>query len=167
MILNWADWFIVSVVVVSCLFGLMRGLIKEALSVANWVVALLVASTFKDRFAMLLQDHIDAVSVREIVAFSVLFLLTLLVGALVNYVISQLVKITGLSSMDRALGMVFGLLRGCVVVMSLLLWVPPLIPIDKDQWWSQSVLIPHFMAFEGWARASTSSVMNWVLGFFS
>lgn len=165
--LNWADWVIVSIIVVSCVFGLTRGLIKEALSVANWAVALLVAVLFKERFAMLLESQIPTPSLRDIVAFSTLFLFTLLVGALVNYLIGQLVKITGLTSTDRTLGMVFGLLRGFVVVMAILLLIPPIISIDKDQWWSQSVLIPHFMAFEGWARASAAAVAAWVFSFFS
>ncbi len=145
----------------------MRGLIKEALSVANWVIALLVAVVFKDRLAMLLEGQIQTHSVREIVAFSSLFLITLMVGALVNYLIGQLVKMTGLSSTDRTLGMVFGLFRGGVVVMAILLWIPPLISIDQDQWWSKSVLIPHFMAFEGWARASAASFASWVFSIFS
>ena len=167
MSFNWADWIIVSRVVVSCVFGLMRGLIKEALSVANWAIALLVAVIFKDRFAMLLEGQIPTPSIRELVAFSFLFLITLLVGALVNYLIGQLVKITGLTSTDRTLGMVFGLLRGFVIVMAILLLIPPVISIDKDQWWSQSALIPHFMAFEGWAKEAATAAAVWVYSFFS
>jgi len=131
--LNWADWAIIAVMMVSCGFGVIRGFIKEALSMANWAIALFVAAVFKGRFAILLQNQIETPSVREMVAFSTLFLLTLLVGALVNYVIGQLVKITGLSSTDRAVGMVFGLARGFVVVMAVLLLIPPLISINKDQ----------------------------------
>ena len=165
--LNWADWVIISIMLVSCLFGVTRGFIKEVLSLANWLIALLVAVMFKDRFAVLLQNQIETPSIRELVAFSTLFLLTLLVGALVNYVIGQLVKITGLSSTDRVVGMVFGLFRGFVVVMAVLLFIPPVISIDQDLWWSQSTLIPHFMTFEGWTRASLSTLVAWVVGIFS
>ena len=167
MAFNWADWVIVLIITVSCLFGLARGFIKEALSVANWVVALFVAVMFKDRFAIMLEQWIETPSIRELAAFSALFLMTLLVGGLVNYLIGQLVKITGLSGTDRTLGMVFGLLRGFVIVMAVLLLVPPLISIDKDQWWSQSVLIPQFLAFEGWARSIASAIAGWVLDIFS
>lgn len=167
MVFNWADWVILSIITVSCLFGLMRGLIKEALSVANWAIALLIAVTFRDQLASLLVDQIETHSLRQLVAFGTLFIATLLVGALVNYVISELVKITGLSSTDRILGMVFGLLRGFVVVMAILLLVPPVISIDQDKWWSEAMLIHHFLAFEDWARATASSLVSWLAQLFS
>lgn len=145
----------------------MRGLIKEALSVANWIVALLIAVTFRDQFASLLVGHIETQSLRQLVAFGTLFIATLLVGALVNYLIGELVKITGLSSTDRILGMVFGLLRGFVVVMAILLLIPPIISIDQDRWWSESLLIDHFLAFEDWARATSSNIVAWLAQLFS
>lgn len=167
MAFNWADWVILSIIGVSCLFGLMRGLIKEALSVANWVIALLIAVTFRDPLASLLVDQIETHSLRQMVAFGTLFIATLLVGALVNYVIGELVKITGLSSMDRILGMIFGLLRGFVVVMAILLLIPPIISIDQDTWWSDGVLIQRFLEFEDWARATASGLVSWLAQLFS
>ncbi len=167
MAFNWADWAILGIVVVSCLFGLMRGLIKEALSVANWIIAVLIAVTFRDPLASLLVNQIETPSLRQIVAFSSLFVATLMVGALVNYLISELVKITGLSSTDRVLGMVFGLLRGFVVVMAVLLLIPPIISIDQDKWWTESALIPDFLAFEDWARASAAEFTSWLHQLFS
>lgn len=167
MSFNWADWVILGIVVVSCLFGLMRGLIKEALSVANWIIAVLIAVTFRDPLASLLVNQIETPSLRQIVAFSSLFIATLMVGALVNYLISELVKITGLSSTDRVLGMVFGLLRGFVVVMAVLLLIPPIISIDQDKWWTESALIPDFLAFEDWARASAAEFTAWLRHLFS
>lgn len=167
MSFNWADWVILGIVVVSCLFGLMRGLIKEALSVANWIIAVLIAVTFRDPLASLLVNHIETPSLRQIVAFSSLFVTTLIVGALVNYLIGELVKITGLSSTDRVLGMVFGLLRGFVVVMALLLLIPPIVSIDQDPWWRESALIPNLLAFEGWARATASDLTSWLRQLFS
>lgn len=145
----------------------MRGLIKEALSVANWVVALLIAVTFSDQLASLLVGQIETHSLRQLVAFGTLFVATLLVGALVNHLIGELVKITGLSSTDRILGMVFGLLRGFLVVMAILLLIPPIISIDQDKWWSDSLLIHRFLAFEDWARAMASSLVAWLAQLFS
>lgn len=167
MSLNWADWIIIAIVAVSCGFGLMRGLIKEALSVANWLIALLIALTFKESFALLLVDKIQTPSLRELTAFGALFLATLLVGALVNYLVGELVKVTGLSSTDRTLGMVFGLLRGFVVVMAMLLLVPSVLSVNQDPWWAESALIPHFLAFEDWARATARQIVTWVIQLFS
>ncbi len=167
MSFNWADWVILGIIVVSCLFGLMRGLIKEALSVANWVIAILIAVTYRDPLASLLVNQIETPSLRQIVAFSSLFVATLVVGALVNYLIGELVKMTGLSSTDRILGMVFGLLRGFVVVLAILLMIPPIISIDQDPWWTESVLIPDFLAFEGWARTAAADLVFWLRQLFS
>lgn len=167
MSFNWADWTILGIVLVSSLFGLMRGLIKEALSVANWLIALLIAINYRDAMASLLVNQIETPSLRQIAAFSSLFVIALVIGALVNYIIGELVKITGLSATDRVLGMVFGFLRGFVVVMAILLLIPPIISIDQDKWWTESVLIPDFLAFEGWARASAGELTSWVRQLFS
>lgn len=162
MSFNWADWTIFGIVIASCLFGLMRGLIKEALSVVNWIIAVLIAVTFRDPLASLLVNQIETPSLRQIVAFSSLFVATLMVGALVNYLIGELVKITGLSATDRILGMVFGLLRGFVVVMAVLLLIPPIVSIDQDNWWTESALIPGFLAFEDWTRTSAGQFTSWL-----
>lgn len=145
----------------------MRGLIKEALSVVNWIIAVLIAVTFRDPLASLLVNQIETPSLRQIVAFSSLFIATLMVGALVNYLISELVKMTGLSTTDRILGMVFGLLRGFVVVMAILLLIPPIISIDQDIWWTESVLIPDFLAFEDWVRTYARELTSWLRQLFS
>src|SRR5690606_34792426 len=122
--MNWADWTIVAILVLSALISVKRGFVREALSLATWVAAILVAMIFGGRLAILLVDHIDTPSLRELVAFTLLFVGTLLVGALVNYVISTLVKVTGLSGTDRLLGMCFGLARGAIIVMALLIFLP-------------------------------------------
>jgi membrane protein required for colicin V production len=164
---NWADWVILGIVVASSLFGLMRGLIKEALSVANWIIAVLIATTFRDPLAALLVNHIETSSLRHIVAFSSLFFTTLLIGALVNHLVGEVIKMSGLSSVNRILGMAFGFLRGFVVVMALLLLVPPIISIDQDLWWSESALIPGFLAFDDWAREAAVELATWLRQLFS
>lgn len=151
--MNWADWAIVGILVLSALISIKRGFVKEALSLATWVAAVIVAMIFGERLAVLLIDHIATPSVRELVAFAILFIATLLVGAMVSYLIGALVRITGLSGTDRLLGMLFGLARGFVVVMALLIFLPGIIPVDQDSWWHESRLIVHFLEFETWARS--------------
>lgn len=154
--MNWADWVIVAILVVSSLISLKRGFVKEALSMVNWVLAFIIAMTFGEQLSSLLVDHISTPSVRDMVAFALLFAATLIVGALVSYLIGELVRLTGLSGTDRLFGMIFGLVRGFIVVMAILLIVPGIIPIDQDTWWKESVIIPHLMEFEGWCRVIAS-----------
>lgn len=164
--MNWADWAILGILLVSSLISIKRGFVKEALSLVTWVVAFIVAMLFGDRLAVLLTDLISTPSVREMTAFVILFAATLIVGAMVNYLISELVRMTGLSGTDRLFGMLFGVARGLVVVMALLILLPSLVPLDQDQWWHESVLIPHFLDFEHWARAAASETTAFFLQWF-
>ena len=165
--MNWADWAIVGILVLSALISIKRGFVKEALSLATWVAAVIVAMIFGERLAVLLIDHIATPSVRELVAFAVLFIATLLVGAMVSYLIGALVRITGLSGTDRLLGMLFGLARGFVIVMALLIFLPGIIPVNQDIWWQESSLIPHFLEFEAWTRAVTGQVVQFFSDLFT
>lgn len=164
--MNWADWTIIAILVISSLIGLKRGLVKEALSLLCWAAAFMVAVTFHKPLAVLLENSVSTPSLRQIIAFTALFVVTLIVGALVNYLVGELVRITGLSGTDRVLGMVFGLARGAAVVMALLLLLPVLVPVKQDLWWQQSVIIPHFMTMEDWALQAGSLISTKLLSFF-
>ena len=164
--MNWADWTIVGILSVSCLISIKRGFVKEALSLVVWIAAFIIAMVFSDRLALLLTDLISTPSVRNIAAFAILFAATLIVGAMVNYLIGELVRMTGLSGTDRLFGMVFGLARGALVVLAIVILLPSMVPVDEDNWWQQSRLIPRFLVFEDWARETTASVTGWFMAFF-
>ena len=166
MTFNWADWAIVAIVLFSALFGLKRGLIKEALSLANWIIAVLVAVSFRGALSVILENRIPTPSIRELFSFGLLFVCSLLVGSLVNHLVGELVKVTGLGSTDRSLGALFGIVRGFVIVMAILILIPPIISINKDLWWSQSALISVFLAFEEGARMAASEIASWFARFF-
>ncbi|MEH6551150.1 MAG: CvpA family protein [Pseudomonadales bacterium] len=157
--MNWADWSIVGIVALSALISLSRGFVKEALSLVIWVGAIVVAFLFNDSLQTLLVSHIDVPSVRQVVAFSLLFIVTLILGGLINHLIGELVKMTGLSGTDRLLGMVFGVMRGIILVLALLIMVPAIIPIDQDPWYLQSRLIPELLKLEGWATDMAKQTM--------
>ncbi len=145
---NWADWLIVLILVISSLISLKRGLVKEALSLAVWILALVMASWFSLQLAPRLTPWIGEPSLRYILAFAAIVIAVLIVGGILNYILSSLVKATGLSGTDRLLGMLFGLLRGLIIVMLLVIYVPKIVAVDQDNWWQQSRLIPHLQNFE-------------------
>lgn len=165
--MNWADWVILAILVVSSLISLKRGFVKEALSLANWVLAFFIAMAFRDVLSALISPYISTPSVRDMVAFATLFAATLIVGAMLNNLISELVRLTGLSGTDRTFGMIFGLLRGFVIVMAIILLVPLLVPIDQDGWWKESLLIPELLKLESWCRSITSEVAELFSKLFS
>jgi len=142
----WVDYLIIGIIVLSASISIVRGFIKEVLSLASWALAFWVALTFSPNLSTLLLDYIATPSIRLFSAFFALFLVTLILGALVNHVISTLVEKTGLTGTDRALGVVFGLLRGAAIVVLLVL-LAGATPMPHDTWWQQSVLLEHFVQF--------------------
>ncbi|MGH1470005.1 MAG: CvpA family protein [Cellvibrionaceae bacterium] len=164
--MNWADFAILGILVVSGLISLKRGFVKEALSLAGWVAAFIIAMLFGSSLETLFVDNISSPSIRKIVAFAILFVSTLIVAGLVNYLIGELVKITGLSGTDRLLGMIFGFIRGVIIIMAMLLLLPAIVPLDKEMWWQQSVLIPQFLSMEGWCREVSGVVFEYIKSLF-
>lgn len=130
--------------------SLRRGFIREALSLAIWGAALIISMLFQDSLAFLLEDHIELPSLRRIVAIGILFAVTLIIGSLISYLCSELIRMTGLTGTDRFLGMIFGFLRGTILVVVIVMFLPPLLKVDKDPWWQESTLIPHFAMLEHW-----------------
>ena len=102
--LNWFDYAILAIIAISILISIIRGFTKEALSLAGWIVAAWVALTFSEQAEPLLRDYIDIPSIRLLVAFVALFIITLFLAALVNYLVSQMIQKTGLSGTDRMIG---------------------------------------------------------------
>jgi len=146
-----ADIVILVIIGISALLSLVRGFIKEALSLVTWVAAFWVSLAFTDRAADLLANWVSLPSARAALAFAGLFVTVLLLGGLVNYLIGQLVRKTGLSGTDRMLGMVFGVVRGAMVVAVLVL-LAGLTAVPQDPWWQDSSLLPHFERIALWLR---------------
>lgn len=164
--MNWADWVIVGILLVSCLFGLIRGLVREALSLTIWIIAALCARIFSGSVEPLLVSVIETPSVRTLSAVLIIFISILLVGALVQHLLGALIKFSGLSFLDRALGIGFGILRGLVIIMLILIVSPKLTQIQQNPWWQESQLIPVFSQWTDTAVAIFSDVSNWLIRLF-
>lgn len=155
----WIDYSIIGLILISSIIGLFRGFIKEAFSLAIWGVATWVGLHFSRSLSGLIESLIRSPSARIIVAFIILFLITLVLGALVSYLLGELVKKTGLTGSDRFAGMIFGITRGLIVV-SLVVMLAGLTPLPEDTWWKESVLIPPFQSLAVWLRDFIPIGMN-------
>ena len=158
--MNWADWIIVLILLVSSLISLKRGFVKEALSLLVWLIAFVVATWFSPTLAPHLEAYASTPSSQQMAAFATLFIVALLLGSAINYLLSSLVKMTGMSNTDRALGVFFGFARGALIVMAAVLYVPLMVPIDQDLWWQQSMLIPHFLSMEESFHQLTTAISD-------
>ncbi|MDU8924824.1 CvpA family protein [Pasteurellaceae bacterium LIM206] len=143
------DYIIIAIILFSIVVSLLRGFVREVMSLASWVVAFIIASQFYPYLAGLL-TRIESEYIRNGTAIGILFILTLIVGAIVNYVIGQLVDKTGLSGTDRVLGGCFGFLRGVLIVAAILFFIDTFTNFDQNALWLESKLIPHFAFIEKW-----------------
>jgi membrane protein required for colicin V production len=148
----WVDYILLGVIVISALLSLWRGFVTEAISLLSWIVGLWVAVVFFQDLAHLMKDWIDTPSIRDVSAFAILFVGTVLVGGLVNYLAGQLVAKTGLTATDRVLGMLFGIARGIVIVAVLVL-LAGLTALPQDPWWQEALLLQHFQDMALWLRS--------------
>jgi len=152
MEIAWIDIVVLALIALSAIPSLFRGFVKEALALATWLVALWVAMTFYGPLAVWLGQWLTEPSAQKVIAFTLLFIAVLLVGAMVNYLASKLVSKTGLSGTDKLLGLVFGVARGGVIVAMLVL-LAGLTPIPQDSWWQESHFLEFFEQFALWMRA--------------
>ena len=148
----WIDYAILGIVGISGVISLMRGFIREALSLAGWIAAFWMALAFSGQVSAWLDGYVSVPSVRVGIAFAAIFFAVLLLGGIALRLAGLLVDRTGMSGTDRTLGIVFGVLRG-VVITGLLVLLAGLTSLPRDPWWSQSVLLPHLVELASEIRA--------------
>ncbi|WP_455384872.1 CvpA family protein [Acidihalobacter prosperus] len=149
--MNWVDFLIAGIFLVSIVVSLFRGFVRESISLATWLLAFWIGLAFAERLAVFLPAGIQAPYLRVAVAFGVLFIITLVLGALFNNLVAGLIKRTGLSGTDRALGGLFGVLRGAVAVVILVLFAG-MTSLPQESWWHHSYFVPYFQSLAVWVR---------------
>ena len=133
------DYSVLAILVLSILLSMVRGVVREVLSLAGWVVAFMVANSFAAGFAPLLPSSVSGESLRLLLAFAALFLSSLLAMGLITMLISALVKTVGLGFADRFMGSLFGFARGLLVVLLMVL-AAGLTALPQEPFWKKAVL---------------------------
>lgn len=149
--LNEIDYGIVAIISVSVLFGLLRGFVREAMSLVTWIVAAILGTLYCDEVAAWFTS-ISIVGVRLLLAFILIVLVTLIAGGIISHLISKLIQSTKFSITDRIVGILFGLARGVAIIAIVILMVKPSI-IAKKEIWKTSVLVPQFEPTSLWIKS--------------
>ena len=137
--MTWLDYAVLGVMLVSILWGAWRGFIREVVAVLGWFIAFIAAN----RLAWPLSNALPADLVRNpelrfLLAFMTVFVASLFVTALVGLLLSRLVQGAGLSGVDRALGSVFGVARGLLIIVAFGL-LAGLTALPRQPLWRNSV----------------------------
>jgi membrane protein required for colicin V production len=155
----WIDYTIAGIMLFSAVVGLLRGVVREVFALATWIAASWVGMNYSHDFSLLLTNKISFPAVRIGITFAALFFATLLLGSLINFLLSQIVRKTGLTASDRLLGLVFGFIRGAVLIC-LLVMLAGMTPLPQDPWWKQSRLLPPFQSLAVWLKDRMPSNMT-------
>lgn len=136
--MTWLDIAVLGVFVVSIIWGAWRGLVREVISVAGWVLAFLAANLFGGPLSVHLPNAIPSPELRFVTAFVVVFIAMLAVTTLVALLLSKVIKSVGLGGLDRTLGSLFGVVRGLLIVLAFAL-LAGLTGLPREPLWRDSV----------------------------
>lgn len=163
------DIIIIGLIAFSILVSLWRGFVSEALSLAGWVIAFWVASSFYPYLSGYL-TQVNSIYLqnseylRNGVAAGGLFIVVLIICGVINALLSKIIDTTGiLSTTDRILGGAFGALRGILIVAAALFFLDTFTSANQSELWKESQLIPHFDFIVKWffdQMQANSSFLN-------
>ena len=147
-----ADLFILAILLGSTLIGVLRGFIREAISLAFWILAIWAAW----KMGPVVEPHLGGLladpTIAPWVGRLVILILVLLLGWVVGMLLSYFTRAMGLGPLDRVIGLFFGILRG-LVLMGLVVIGGELLHMNQEEWWGRSKLIPYGETVGDWLRA--------------
>jgi membrane protein required for colicin V production len=135
------DFVVVGIVFLSLVFGFFRGFIRVMVALGAWVVAVIAAVRFSGNLGPLLPDFGESPATRYVLAFAVILIAILLLGAVLGWALARMVRAIGLGFVDRTLGAVVGIARGVVIVILGVL-LAGLTALPRQVWWQNAVLAP-------------------------
>jgi membrane protein required for colicin V production len=141
--LNALDFLLIGILLVSLILGLFRGLVREVLALCSWVLA----GWLTWRYGATLGDYLMAWLSSERLSYfaglGAIFTCSLVIFTLISRVAYKQFRISGLTTMNRVLGAIFGIARG-LVLSTLLLFGAQFSPAIEANWYRDSELIPYF-----------------------
>jgi membrane protein required for colicin V production len=140
--MTWFDYAVIGVILGSIAWGIWRGLVRETMSLAGWVIAFLAANLFAAPVAEILPDTIKRPELRTLMGYVVVFLGVLVVTTAGAVLLGKIVHAIGLGSLDRTLGGLFGLLRGLLIAVAFALAAGLTTAPQKSFWRDSATAAP-------------------------
>ena len=136
----------------STVIGALRGFVREAVSVVFWILAVWGAW----QFGPVVEPHLGGLladpSIAPWVGRLVILVLILLIGWVAGMLLSYFTRSIGLGPLDRVIGVLFGIVRGMVLV-GLIVIGGELLHMNQEDWWNRSKLVPYGETVGDWLRA--------------
>jgi membrane protein required for colicin V production len=155
--MNWVDYAILAIIGLSALISLVRGFVREVISILIWVAAFWLSVLLAPRVGALLAGSVESPTLQVGLGFAIVFVGVLFLGAIVSFLANTLVDKTGLTGTDRLAGIFFGIARG-VLIVSLLVLVVGLTSIPRHEpSWKGSVLVAQLQPL-----VCTIGVQDWM-----
>jgi len=129
--MNWLDAILLVILVVSVLTSFRKGLSREVIGLVAVVVALIFGIWFYGAAGSLVLPYVSSRAVANLVGFLLVFFGVILLGSIVSHVVGRFLRVTGLSIVDHALGAVFGVVRGTLVAVALLMGIMAFSPGEQ------------------------------------
>jgi membrane protein required for colicin V production len=136
--MTWFDYGVITIVGLSVLLALLRGVIREIAALAGWAAALILSGLFAQDAAQWLPASLSHM-LRAVIAYLVIFLGVLLLSGMAGLLLSKLFRAAGLGLTDRAVGALFGFLRGAVIVFVGVM-LAGLTSLPKEPFWREAAL---------------------------
>ena len=137
------DYAVMAVIGLSALRGTWRGFLSEVFGLIGWIVAFLVAARFVGVIVPYIPAHWPGGALTQwLIAFAIIVVAVMLVAGVANALLSRLVQVSGLSGVDRSLGLMFGLVRGVILVL-VLVALAGLTELPKQEFWRDALLRPY------------------------
>lgn len=150
MTLTWLDWIFIGLLTITAVAGFMRGLIREALGLAAWIIALLAARVLAEPVADLFAGLIDNADGRLVLAFVLVIFAVVLLGGLVIRLVHAAVEWVGMGLFNRVMGAAFGTAKGAAILVLVTILIS-LTPLARLEAWQQAQLRPTFEQLRDWA----------------
>ena len=136
--MTWFDYAAFAIVGLSVLLAVFRGVVREIAALAGWAAALILSGLFAQQLAQWLPAALSPM-LRAVIAYLVIFLGVLLLSGLAGVLLAKVFRAVGLGFTDRAVGALFGLVRGVLIVFVAVM-LAGLTSLPREPFWREAAL---------------------------